>query len=228
MAIAYRSTTAAAGTTEFTITKPTGTVDDDILIMVVGMNQTTDLGSLPAGWERFAQTLNTNSAGFLAWKRASSEGASYNVTGFSGIVRAGLMAFSGCTDVGTPLEASAGRANSTTTRGTDGITTTVTGAAIISAAVVTANVDVSLWTATDPATLTERLSTGQTGLSVSAASDVQSVAGPTGATSYSHSNNENTGFVCSLSPVPLSQGPDIMAFGPRNMVGTLRGAFRGL
>ena len=66
---------------DFTLTKPTGTVDGDILFTLVclrvsGTPPTVD--SVPSGWNLIATRLvSTNYRFYLYWHIASSDGASY-------------------------------------------------------------------------------------------------------------------------------------------------------
>jgi len=221
--IAFESYDTAAGTTSLTFDPPSGIQDGDILLMLVGTANTAELGNLPAGFTRFAQVINTNGASFFAWKRASSESGTYLVDGLATLSRGCLMRFSGCIASGNPINVSASRANASTARGTAGITTTVVDTMIVSAVHLVSNFDVTLWTADDPATLTEKFHSGTTGIAVSAAVELKATAGATGATSYYFSNAENEGLVCALTPIPI-----FLPWRDGMTRGMMRGAFRGL
>lgn len=80
MAIAFAShtevTAASAGATNITVTKPTGTVDGDLLLVFAFCNGAGVTFTPPAGW-----TTSTSGSGVHAWwKVASGEGASWTFT----------------------------------------------------------------------------------------------------------------------------------------------------
>jgi hypothetical protein len=69
-----------AGTTSITITKPTGTADNDILFAFLKYNNNEDLTSVPSGWAQLGTRRYSSGAIFstvLYWKLAASEGADY-------------------------------------------------------------------------------------------------------------------------------------------------------
>lgn len=110
MAIAYRSGASGGnGTgTDVTVTKPSGTVDNDILIAVLYREAGT--WTLPSGWSwlitDYANYNNTAWVG-VAWKRASSEGSSYVFQLSTSTWRVvSIGAFSGATTSGNPFDAS--------------------------------------------------------------------------------------------------------------------------
>jgi len=110
MAIAYRNGTTAGNASggNLTINTPTGTVDNDILVVCLYREGGT--WTLPDGWtlirdEARGTTLWTT----LAWKRASSEGASYTFNLSSSVWRtAAMAAFSGCLTSGDVIDVSTG------------------------------------------------------------------------------------------------------------------------
>lgn len=107
MAIAYRAGTTAgnASGTDLAINKPTGTADGDILLVVLYREAGT--WTLPAGWTQIADQANWNATLTLtmAWKRASSEGASYTFNLSATTWRiAAMAAFSGCLASGDPVD----------------------------------------------------------------------------------------------------------------------------
>jgi hypothetical protein len=96
----------------FSVTKPTGVVDGDILLAFAGNDAgTAGTWTAPSGWSLIR---NDNDDGSVTlgmscyWKRASSEGASYswNIAGVSGVVA--MLAYRGCTDSGSPIDVNAG------------------------------------------------------------------------------------------------------------------------
>lgn len=109
MAIAYRagSTAGVGAGTSLTITKPSGVVDGDILI--VNLYSENVGWTLPSGWTTITTQLS-NSGTFvalltLAWKRASSEPTSYTFLLDEISWRIGAMgAWSGCLEAGSPID----------------------------------------------------------------------------------------------------------------------------
>jgi hypothetical protein len=108
VAIAYRSGVAAGNASggNLTINKPSGVVNGDIL--VVGFYREAGTLTLPAGWTQVVETRDNGSDAIyltVAWKRASSEGASYTFTLSTSTWRAGvILAFSGCATSGSPVD----------------------------------------------------------------------------------------------------------------------------
>ena len=110
----YRSHTVTTyGTNVNTVvTKPTGAVNNDILIAAiwVGLTGTAPTVTAPAGWTQIGIVATSTAAGFGArfyvyWKRASGEGASYTFTHASAFSLAVMAAYSGCVATGSPIEA---------------------------------------------------------------------------------------------------------------------------
>lgn len=112
MTIAYRSSTTAGGGTgtSVTLTKPAGTVDNDILIAVL-YREIASGWTPPAGWTQLCDLTSADggSSEYLTvyWKRAASEGASYVWSVASTWVIGAMTAFSGCTLSGSPVDAGA-------------------------------------------------------------------------------------------------------------------------
>ena len=116
MAITFRNAQKASvgsGTT-LTITKPTGCVDNDLLVAVIFM-ASAEVISAPAGWTSIRDTTQPSSSNHVNtfYKVASGEGASFAFTvgtnpfnTFCGIV----ACFTG-TDTATPLDVESGAGN---------------------------------------------------------------------------------------------------------------------
>ena len=124
---AFRAVQAASGTgTSATVTKPTGTVDNDIMIATVGIRTPGSIWSVsaPAGWTALASSLaiqNNIHAAAIYWKRASSEGADYTFTWTtSSLYRVSIVSYSGCITTGSPFDD-----NSVTSNATDSVTHTI-------------------------------------------------------------------------------------------------------
>lgn len=105
MAIAFRAKAeAAAATSSVTIDKPTGTVDNDVMLAVIWSNRTS-ITTL-AGWTLLASENVFSSLVAVYWKRASSEGANYTWSSSSAAVMVGTIAsYSGVLQGATPVVA---------------------------------------------------------------------------------------------------------------------------
>lgn len=109
MAIAFRAVAFGdfeAATRSPTVSKPTGTVDNDLLIMWTATD-TAHVPTTPAGWTLIAtldQSTDTTVSAY--YKIAASEGASYTFTNLFSTTEVGtiaIMAYSGV-DTTTPLD----------------------------------------------------------------------------------------------------------------------------
>jgi len=145
MAIAYRNgNTGGNGTgTDVTVTKPSGVVDGDILLACTYREGGT--WTLPSGWAWVntgtPEQVNNNANAWigLAWKRASSEGASYTFALSTSTWRVvTVAAWSGCETSGNPWDVYASSSANTTNVEAPSITTTVTNTMCV---VATANYD---------------------------------------------------------------------------------------
>ena len=109
MVVAFRaaSTLDDANVADTTLTKPTGTVDNDILIAVLKTDDNVAV-TAPAGWTLLR---NTDSPGQLTdqdayWKRASGEGASWTWTHAAAFRSGCVIALSGAVTTGDPFDGS--------------------------------------------------------------------------------------------------------------------------
>lgn len=90
-----RSTaTQATGTTSLSITTPSGVVDNDILICGIA-HKGSDWAVMPAGWTVVDRVLQGSTRTEMHWKRASSEGASYSITGLATVAAGAIRAYGG-------------------------------------------------------------------------------------------------------------------------------------
>lgn len=141
MAIAFRSGSTAELTTSYpaTIDKPSGVVNDDIMLWSVAVLDDGGAAAItnPSGWTLVG---TWNPAGYLMgrlyWKRAASEGANYSVTCSGSGTVYGLNvigAFSGCLTSGSPIDVYSNTAydTSNTTVRCGSVTTTVTDAMLV-------------------------------------------------------------------------------------------------
>lgn len=116
---AWATVTVAAGTTA-TVTKPTGTVDNDI--MVAGVSITTAVAiTAPAGWTIAYSKIGSANSSYVFWKRASSEGANFAFT-WSGNANAvaTVSSYQNAVTTGSPFDFISGNANTSTTAWTTG------------------------------------------------------------------------------------------------------------
>lgn len=85
MAVAYRAGNAGASGSSDTnvVNKPTGTVDDDIMVAQIYTEPVGQDVTAPSGWTALTARHDVAGTGYSMrafWKRAASEGASYTFT----------------------------------------------------------------------------------------------------------------------------------------------------
>lgn len=122
MTIAFRAAATAGNSSggNLTINKPTGTLDNDIMVVVLYSEHSSTAWTLPSGWAWWGgATGRANNDGnawiFLAWKRASGEGANYTFTHAGTAWRIGCIAsFSGALISGDPEDSTGPTGNSGT------------------------------------------------------------------------------------------------------------------
>jgi hypothetical protein len=129
---AFRSiaTTAyASRSSPSTVSKPTGTATDDILLLGIFTGTGGAHGDVttPSGFTKIGTTIAMTDTGFygrlqLFWKRATgSEPSSYSITHDLGATRStevALVAYSGCVTSGDPVDAVSSNVNITPPSGT--------------------------------------------------------------------------------------------------------------
>lgn len=130
MAIAFRaaaSGSAANASLGVTVTKPTGVVDNDVMVAFVNYRSaTTGTWTGPTGWTKSDEVANTLSSYSVWWKVAASEGASFTWTS-SGNNAAGIVivAYSGAATTGI-FDSDGGIATSATATSTPVTSSTTT------------------------------------------------------------------------------------------------------
>ncbi len=122
------STSASAGPTTITITKPAGVASGDVLIAGLSFETgSSDTITVPSGWTLVRRVNNTTSEGLAVYRKVAggAEGASYAWTfSSSRSVSGGILAFTGV-DNTTPIDVENGQTTaSSTTHATPTITTT--------------------------------------------------------------------------------------------------------
>lgn len=109
MAIAFRQYATGGGSSASSVTcdKPTGTVDGDILIAKVYLENTGDTVTA-TGWTHIRTETTAGTVPFrqvLYWKRAASEGASYDFSWTNSVwSHATILAYSGCLASGDVID----------------------------------------------------------------------------------------------------------------------------
>jgi len=147
MAVAFRakSNNGGASGTDLTVNKPTGTLDNDILIADTYSEASGTAFTLPAGWTWVAAAVQNSNSNFwhrVAWKRASSEGSSWTFTHSSSAWRTVVCsAWSGGVTSGDPQDATADSDNAASTTVTAGTITTSTNNSMNIAGVMSYNLD---------------------------------------------------------------------------------------
>lgn len=211
-----RSQTAATatGTTSLSIAVPTGTTNDDILVMVLA-HKGTDWAVVPAGWTLIQRDLSGATRGELYWKRASGEAGPYSITGLATVAAGAIAAYGGGLLSGDVVNVSSVRANASGTNGgSAAVTSTHARALVICGTAVGANVsDITMETEANAANLAlgpadpniaylERFAqVGTAGIDVALHHGQQRLAGTTGQPRASASiAAENVGLLAVLIP----------------------------
>ncbi|MEK7229622.1 MAG: hypothetical protein AAB154_06230, partial [Candidatus Binatota bacterium] len=109
-AVAFRASSAVAlaGGTSLTINKPTGVVDNDVMLLVFYVENTTVVPSVAGSWTLIDNITNGTAWQMYVWyRRAAAEPASYAITwgGTPSVVRSALIvAYSGAITTGSPVD----------------------------------------------------------------------------------------------------------------------------
>lgn len=147
MSIAFvaRSDQGGASGGDLTANKPTGTLDNHILIANCYSEGGATAFTLPSGWAWVAAAVQNSNSNFwhrLAWKRASSEPASWTFTHSPSAWRTIVVsAWSGCVTSGDPQDSTAVSTNGNTTTVTAGSITNATANSMNIAFVMSYNLD---------------------------------------------------------------------------------------
>jgi RHS repeat-associated protein len=190
-----------------TITKPTGTAANDVLIASIAVTPSTVTITAPSGWTLIRRTNNgatTSNSLAVYYKVASaSEGTSYafGVTGATFGV-GGIQGFTGV-DTANPIHIENGQTTpSATTHATPSVTTSVANAMI-----VTSHAFASSNSWTPPSGMTESFdkpsgNNNATGLSIEGDRVLQAVAGATGVKTATAAGNADVGntHIVALKP----------------------------
>jgi hypothetical protein len=214
---AAASASIASGVTSFTVNKPTGTQENDVMIAAIAIRPYTATISPPSGWTLIRRTdnSNTNSLSQITYRKVagSSEGTTYtwtlgnSPTGAAG----GIMTFYGI-DTTTPVNVENGQATpNSTSHSTPDVTTTVN-----NTMVVTAHSFTSSYYWSPPTGMTEAVDIAnvtppnQLGISIETNYVTQPSAGATGvktATAPSGDPDAGVAQIVALTPGPYLTQP---------------------
>ena len=202
---ASSSATATGGATSLTINKPTGVVDNDVMVAALEVSYDTAI-TAPAGWTLVRNDYQNDGAGVnefrlaIYYKTASSEGASYTWTfGVSQRASGGIVAYLGVNTL-TPVDVEAVQANASSVSVTaPSITTTVGDTRLVFIGTV------GYWdsTYTPPTGMTERVdvSVGTDWGSITVADETRAAIGATGTRiSTASATKTNRGALLALKP----------------------------
>lgn len=223
------STNGTSTTTSLTITKPTGVVSGDVMIVNIGQRNNGTTAPTLSGWTAISSGAidGGTTMGALLYKVAGgSEPASYIFTLGSGANNneGTIIAFSGVDVSGpTPFDVAPGSlsvsgANGTTATAT-GITTATANAAVIMFAQSDDNQTMGTWTTTSPGSLTELYEdqynpSGANDLTVGAAWAIKATAGATGNGTMTLGGSIRWGtMLIALKSLVVNAGPDQLVGG---------------
>ena len=197
-AVAFRnSSNAWAGPgTSLTINKPAAVVDNDVMLLVFYMENTTLVPSVAGTWTLIDNIANgTYYNTYVYYRRASAEPASYAITwdGSSRVVAAAIVAYSGVITTGSPVDVYSKLVNAYTPSMT---ATGVTPANTDDMLVFLGTHYTSTFTATPPTDMLERNDSN----SVYAADQLLATGAPTGDKTATLSGSSiSTGFLVALT-----------------------------
>jgi hypothetical protein len=217
-AITFRAaeTAASLSANTVTVTKPTGTVDNDIMLAIAYVNDATATITPPAGWT-LAESVNTTitAKATLYYKKASSEGANYQFDfSVTSRVRATIVTFTG-QDTTTPVGDTSGQGNSSSTSAPAAtVTSTVDNSVIVYGAIMDSGTGTS-WT--PPTDYTEATDTGGAASTTFAYATMAS-AGATGTITGTNSSAEaNAAYLVVLNlTAPAATGASSIGTGVWN------------
>jgi hypothetical protein len=211
---AFRSVSSVAtGTTSLSITKPTGTADNDLLVMCLS-HKGAGYATVPAGWTLIARNISGSTRGEMYWKRAATEGSSYSITGLADTACGFIVAYQGGILNGSPVVTSASAANPSGTETAPSVTTTAYGQMVIVMVAVGANNAVTIPPASDTDSLSfDEIQDGGTANGtdsrIQAAHVIPPEVGATGAIGYGITNAESVAISVVLAHEPVPAGGDI-------------------
>ena len=201
------SSTAQSGTTDTIVTKPTGTVDGDVLVVALGTNEASPTN--PGGWTLLYGPTLVSAKYLSVWSKvASSEPSTWTWTSTSKGYIGQAAAIQDCTSA-TPSDKGAQNNASSANIVAPSITPTVTNTLLIGAFMVEAN---SAGITADGAMTEDQDTARGTNFRLELAHETRAAAGATGTrTAVSATGGVNTGwlgaFIGANSVVPQIGSP---------------------
>ncbi len=227
---AAASASVATGVTSFTVNKPTGTQENDVMIAAIAIRPSTASITAPTGWTLVRRTNNsaTNPLAQIIYRKVagSSEGTSYTWTLGSSPTGAagGISTFYGI-DTTAPVNVENGQATpNDISHSTPSVTTTVN-----NTIVVTAHSFTSCYNWTPPTGMTEAFEVAnlaipdQLGISLEMNYVTQPSAGATGVkTATAPGGDPDAGVAQILALKPGPQNLPLLAYTDTAAVDTIR------
>ncbi len=224
--ITYLSSSSVVNTTgnTLTVSKPAGTMLEDVMLAVITSRDSNTYPSIPAGWTIVPGTQIEDATGgpdtrsTIAWKRAGgSEPVSYSFTNDGDMIGA-ISTFRGVITSGSPIDASNAVTNgSGTTVNAPSITTTVVNTMVLFTSHVGDNWSHNdgSWSATNPVSFTETFDGNTTTGDDRAVAMAYALKATTGATgggtvTISTSDDAKVGALIALKPATaiVRHGPN--------------------
>jgi len=220
------TTYAITTTTSLTITIPTVSVDDILILHLVNRDATADptVTDDDTGGNAWAKIISGNdgtSNASVWWKRATSATSAKTITasGFTGSCAGGLAVFSGVDTGATPYENASYESNASNNEAHAGFTPSVDNCRIFLCVFnATNDIQSASFSSTNPGALTQNVSVRSTGgldCETEMASANQTTATATGNLTWSQANAASMSIVFALKPA--AGGGTTIAIG----VGTL-------
>ena len=198
--VTFRAKAAANAdaTTSITITKPTGTTTDDILIALI-VNDATRVLTPPSQWTELFRATNVDHQAALYWKKAGASEASNYTWSWTGDTDAkGIILAYYNVDPTTPLDTQAAQNNAGTSHDAPTITTTYADAHLVA---LYSAFNGTTFTWTPPTSFTEREDDWNDRLSIEVADLIQNTPGPSGAKTATPALSSNgRGHLVALNP----------------------------
>lgn len=115
-------------------------VEENDIIIIGLVHKGTGWAVFPDGFSLVCREISGSTRGEVYWKRAGvSEVVNYAITGMADTCASFMIVLGGCVKTGSPIAASAARANAAGSSGTAGVTTTVDNSLIFSIGAIGAN-----------------------------------------------------------------------------------------
>lgn len=200
-------------TSSYTITIPSGTQTNDVLLLVHGQDGVTTDPSVTDNdtggntWTKIIGRSGGTRAGSVWWKRATASTASKTITVSQGSCTsmAGVISvFRGCLESGNPYEGEISEANASANEDMAAITPSVKNTMVILGVIAADDASTSSASATSPATFTlsvEKLSIGGADSAASLWYGLQTAAVTTGTVSWSQTpNSQGSSYLFALKP----------------------------